>query len=188
MKKITLFIGILCFGAIMVSAQSKKVDLSASEITWLGKKVTGEHTGNISFKSGFLIVDNNVLEGGEFDVDMNSITCTDIDNADYNAKLVGHLKSDDFFGVEKFPTSKLKLTNVVAEDNMYKAEGELTIKGKTHKLAFDVKQDGTTFKGKVVIDRTKYDVRYGSGKFFDNLGDKMIYDDFELDFKVVILK
>ncbi|MBK3517590.1 YceI family protein [Carboxylicivirga marina] len=187
MKKITSAIAMLAF-VVAVSAQSKVVDTSLSQITWLGKKVTGEHTGNISLKSGSLKMDGKKLKGGEFVVDMNSITCSDIDNKDYNAKLVGHLKSDDFFGVEKHALSTLKLVTVTPNGTDYKIGGELTIKGKTHPVSFDVTQNNGVFAGKLMVDRTKYDVRYGSGKFFDNLGDKMIYDEFELSFKVVLVK
>lgn len=188
MKRITLLIAAFTFILTSAIAQEKQIDINSSKITWLGKKVTGEHTGHIKFKSAKLKWDKKNLKGGMFEVDMNSITCTDIENQDYNAKLVGHLKSDDFFSVDKYPLSVLKLTKVEGSKNGYKAEGNLTIKGKNHPVAFDIKQDGNVLKGKITIDRTKYDVRYGSGKFFDNLGDKMIYDDFELMFKVMLFK
>ncbi|MCG8579527.1 MAG: YceI family protein [Bacteroidales bacterium] len=188
MKKSVLFIAISMFASVGILAQTKTVDVKTSDITWLGKKVTGEHTGKISFKSAKLEMQDKKLVGGEFVVDMSSITCTDIENEDYNAKLVGHLKSDDFFGVESYPVSKLKLSKVKANDNGYDVHGDLTIKGKTHPVSFTVTNSGNTFEGKFMVDRTKYDVRYGSGKFFDNLGDKMIYDEFELAFKVVVMR
>jgi polyisoprenoid-binding protein YceI len=188
MKRTIFLFGILMFVSGTLLAQNKSVDTKLSNITWLGKKVTGEHTGNIALKSASLEVQNKKLVGGEFVVDMNSITCTDIENDDYNAKLVGHLKSDDFFGVEKHPVSKLKLNKVEAAGDDYNVHGDLTIKGKTFPVNFKVSNNDNIYKGKLVIDRTKYDVRYGSGKFFDNLGDKMIYDEFELMFKIVVLK
>lgn len=188
MKKVTFLIAAVLFTVFSVTGQETQVDVNSSKITWLGKKVTGEHTGHIKFKSANLLLDGKKLKGGMFEVDMSTITCTDIENEEYNAKLVGHLKSDDFFGIEKHPVSQLKLTKVKSIDTGYKVEGDLTIKGNTHPINFDVKQDGNVFVGKVTVDRTKYNVRYGSGKFFDNLGDKMIYDDFELTFKVTLLK
>ncbi|WP_430811996.1 MULTISPECIES: YceI family protein [unclassified Carboxylicivirga] len=188
MRKVSLLIATFFLIVPFSKAQVKQLDTKSSTITWLGKKVTGEHTGYISFKSGSLKMKNNQLVGGEFTVDMTSITCTDIENKDYNAKLVGHLKSDDFFGVDKHPTSHLKITKVSGKDSKYNVKGELSIKGKTHPIAFDVIKEGHSFTGKLVVDRTKYDVRYGSGKFFENLGDKMIYDDFELNFKVHVTK
>lgn len=188
MKRLSLMIGVLFIVMGIANAQSKQVDTKMSQVTWVGKKVTGEHTGNISIKSGTLQMNDKKISGGELVIDMNSITCNDLENADYNSKLVNHLKSDDFFGVAKYPDSKLVLTKVTNGDSGYTIEGDLTIKGTTHPTKFKVTQNGHVFEGKLVVDRTKYDVRYGSGKFFDNLGDKMIYDDFELTFKVVALQ
>ncbi|MCU4156513.1 YceI family protein [Carboxylicivirga sp. A043] len=188
MKKGTLLLAILTFVAVTLSSQTKKVDIALSEIIWTGEKVTGEHTGKIAFKKGKLEMTDKKIVGGEFVIDMNSITCSDIENKDYNTKLVGHLKSDDFFGVETYPESSLKLTKVTSNGDKYDVKGDLTIKGKTHPVSFKVSNSGNTFEGKFKVDRTKYDVRYGSGQFFDNLGDKMIYDEFELAFKVVVLK
>ncbi len=185
MKLLTL---LAAFAFIMgtASAQEKQLNIETSSINWNGKKVTGEHSGTISFESGSLTFKGKKLTGGEFAVDMSSITCTDIENEEYNKKLVGHLKSDDFFGVEKFPTSKLVLTSVKKKGDSYTITGDLTIKEKTNPVEFEAKVDGSSFKGTMVIDRSKFDVRYGSGTFFDNLGDKTIYDDFELQFNVIV--
>lgn len=185
MKVLTL-IAAFVFLVATSQAQDKQIDIEKSKITWNGKKVTGEHSGHIHFKSGSLQFKGNNLTGGEFGVDMSSITCTDIENEEYNAKLVGHLKSDDFFGVDKFPTSKLVLTSVKKKGDSYSIKGDLTIKDKTNPVEFEAKANGSTFTGKMVIDRSKFDVRYGSGTFFDNLGDKTIYDDFELQFDVKV--
>lgn len=188
MKKGTFVLAALLMCVFTLSAQNKPIDVKLSKVSWLGKKVSGEHSGNIAFKSGSIITDGKKLKGGEFVIDMNSITCTDIENEDYNAKLVGHLKSDDFFGVASYPLSTLTLTEVKANGDAYEVKGDLLIKGKTHVVTFPVTQSGIIFSGTVSIDRTLYDVRYGSGKFFDNLGDKMIDDVFELNFKVALLK
>nr|WP_319400649.1 YceI family protein [uncultured Carboxylicivirga sp.] len=168
-------------------AQSKKIDVKKSSLEWTGKKVTGEHMGNILFKSGELVFKDGKLSGGEFEVDMTSITNTDLTDAEYNKKLVGHLKSDDFFGVEKYPTSTLKIKTIHQKGNEYHVVADLTIKGKTNPVEFSVMDSDDVYDGVITIDRTKYDVRYGSGKFFDNLGDKVIYDEFTLAFKVVTL-
>ncbi len=188
MKRLSILVVALIMVMGLSNAQNKQVDVKLSKVTWIGKKVTGEHTGGISFKSASLEMKDKKLVGGVFVIDMTSITCTDLENQDYNAKLVNHLKSDDFFGVQKYPESKLVLTKVTHTDNGYNVVGDLTIKAATHPISFDVTQMGNTFEGKLVVDRAKYDVRYGSGKFFENLGDKMIYDEFELKFKVIPLK
>lgn len=185
MKKILLTL--LVVGLVgAVSAQKKEVDTNISNITWLGEKVTGEHSGNISFKSGQLKYNNDKLVGGELLVDMQTITCTDIENEEYNKKLVGHLKSDDFFGVDKHALSTLKVKSVKGNSDAYDITADLTIKGKTHPVTFSAKQQGNKLTGSMKVDRTLYDIRYGSGQFFDDLGDKMIYDEFTLTFSLVV--
>jgi polyisoprenoid-binding protein YceI len=170
--------------ATMATAQTKKIDPSKCTVNWLGKKVTGQHTGTIKIKEGSLIFKTSKLKGGSFTVDMNSLTSTDL-QGEYLGKLNGHLKSEDFFGTEKFPTSKMVFTKVVDKGlGKYAVTADLTIKDVKNPVQFDVLVKGNTATGKIVIDRTKYGIKYGSGSFFDNLGDKAIYDDFELDIKL----
>lgn len=169
-----------------------KVDAAASTVAWLGKKVTGQHNGFVKIAKGTLVSDGKTIKTGSVEVDMNSITDTDM-QGEYMEKLVGHLKSDDFFGVAKFPTAKLDITSVTLKSgNDYEVKGKLTIKGKTEDVTFPatIKSDaaGVTADAVIKIDRTKYDVRYGSGKFFENLGDKAIMDEFELTVKLVAKK
>ncbi|WP_163708114.1 YceI family protein [Mangrovibacterium lignilyticum] len=170
-----------------VQAQTLKVDASKSTITWLGKKVTGEHSGTIEVKSGELTLDGNAIAGGEFVVDMTSLKNTDLTDPEWNGKLIGHLKSDDFFGVETYPEAKLVITKKAAfSGNKATVTGDLTIKSTTKPVTFDVTQDGKTYKAEITIDRSEYDIRYGSNSFFDNLGDKAIYDDFYLTVSLVL--
>ena len=168
-----------------VYAGSQKVDASKSSVKWLGKKVTGEHFGTISVKEGYL--DSS---GGKVVIDMNSMLVEDIKDSGMNAKLLGHLKSDDFFGVSTFPTSELLVTKVENKGNSHTFSGNLTIKGITHPASFtatSVKSGKTTtYSGTLTIDRSKYNVRYGSKSFFNDLGDKTIYDEFTLDFNLVV--
>ena len=159
-----------------------KVEVKANESTvaWKAYKVTGSHTGTVELKSGDLLFDNGTLKGGEFVVDMTSITCTDLEG-EYKQKLEGHLKSDDFFSVASHETSKLVFTDIKASGkNSYEVTGDLTIKGITKPVTFDVSVYGSKATATLKIDRAQYDVRYGSGSFFDNLGDKTIYDEFDL--------
>lgn len=158
---------------------SKSVNVSESSISWLGKKVTGKHFGSVSLQSGELIMEDGVLVGGSFTIDMTSITVEDIQGT-YADKLLGHLKSDDFFGVDNFNTAQLVFTNVSQNNGIYTITGDLTIKGKTAPITFDASLSDDNASAEIVVDRTIYDIRYGSGKFFDNLGDKAIYDDFTL--------
>ncbi|MEJ8801451.1 YceI family protein [Pontibacter sp. H249] len=165
-----------------------------SEIKWNGKKVTGEHYGAISLKSGNLTVDKNKVTGGKFVIDMNSITVEDIKDAEYNGKLVGHLKNDDFFGVDKFPTATFEIKSLApiakaaAGKPNYKVNGLLTIKGITKPVQFPatitVKDGVATAKADVTVNRAQYDVKYGSETFFGSLGDKAIMDDFTVSFNV----
>jgi len=158
-----------------------KVDTDASSVQWTGKKVTGQHEGTIKLKEGALEFDKGSLVGGSFTIDMTTIVCTDLDEGT-GAKLVGHLSSDDFFGVPNHPTATFVITKVAsaATKGAYEVTGDLTIKGITHPLTFEAQVDKNSAKATLVVDRTKYDIKYGSGSFFDGLGDKMIYDDFDL--------
>lgn len=192
-KAIIAFTLTLLMTGIMVDAQSLKLDTQKSGIVWTGKKVLGSHNGKISFISGNLTQSGRSYSGGEFVVDMKSITCDDISDAGTNAKLVGHLKSDDFFGVETYPTAKLVIKSGNSKgNNLFEFSGDLTIKGITQPVKFDAVltpgTQGVEFSGKLTVDRSKFDVRYGSGSFFQNLGDNMIYDQFELDFKALLAK
>ncbi len=178
----TIALSFLAFTATtLASAQTKKIDASKSNITWVGKKVTGSHEGNIKFNEGTLDFKGSKLTGGKFVVNMTSIIVTDLKPGEGKEKLEGHLKADDFFGTEKFPTGTLVFTKVAAKQNgLYSVTGDLTLKGITKPVTFDLIVKGTKANTALVIDRTKYDIKYGSGSFFDNLGDKAIYDNFDL--------
>lgn len=162
-------------------AQTKTISPSNAQIIWEGRKITGKHDGTINLKEGSLTFASNKLTGGSFIVDMPTLTATDLSGSSLE-KLNNHLKSDDFFGVDKYPVSKIVFKRVTDKGNSnYAITADLTIKDITNPVEFDVKISGSTATGKLVIDRTKYDIRYGSGSFFSNLGDRAIYDDFSLD-------
>ncbi len=171
-------------------AQSFKVDNASSKLTWLAKKATGEHSGNVKVSEGTFVIDGTVLKSGSFTIDTKSITVTDVTDAATNGKLLGHLKSEDFFSTEKFPTSTFVITSAKkASGNQYNLTGKLTIKGITNEVSFPAAIDVTgkklTAKAKITIDRTKYDIKFRSKNFFENLGDKVIYDDFDIDVALV---
>lgn len=169
------------------------VNTSESYIGWKAYKVTGQHFGKVLLKSGDLKFDNGQLVGGEFEINMHTIKVEDI-QGEWADKLTGHLKSDDFFGVTKYPTAKFVITQVISRGTpgSYKIVGNLTIKETTKSIKFnaDVKEDGgkTVATADIKIDRSDYDIRYGSGSFFDNLGDKTIYDEFDLSVNLVVGK
>lgn len=186
MKKNVLSLALaIVFGASAtastpIDGEKKEVKTKESKVTWKAYKVTGSHTGTVDLKEGALMFDGDKLTGGEFVVNMASLISTDLEG-EYKGKLEGHLKSDDFFGVETHPTSKLVFTKVKASGkNSYEVTGDLTIKGITKPVTFDVSIYGSKATATLKVDRAEYDVRYGSGSFFDNLGDKTIYDEFDL--------
>ncbi|WP_367770941.1 YceI family protein [Flavobacterium sp. WC2421] len=179
LKSIALAL-VVVLSTVSVSAQTKKVDAAASTINWVGKKVTGQHNGTVNLKDGALVFKGAKLVGGTFTVDMTSLTSTDL-SGEYQGKLNGHLKSEDFFGTEKFPTSTLVFKKIGAKaKNVYTVTADLTIKGITKPVTFDIAVNGNTATTAFNVDRTKYDIKYGSGSIFDNLGDKAISDEFEL--------
>ncbi len=170
-----------------------KVDAKASTFNWLGKKFTGEHNGTIGVQSGSLVVNGGKLSGGEFTIDMKSIKCLDLTDAGYNAKLIGHISSPDFFDVAKYPTATLKITKATAKTAInYDITGNLTINGVTQPITFPavvtVAKDATTATAKFEVDRTKFGSKYGSKSFFESIGDKVIYDNFQVDVKIVAAK
>ncbi|WP_316817762.1 YceI family protein [Pedobacter nyackensis] len=166
-----------------------KVDVAQSTLTWLGKKVTGSHNGSIALQSGNLLFDGKKLSGGNFVIDM-----TTIKDADKSARLEGHLKADDFFGTDKFATSTFVIKKIAAAGTQVNVTGDLTIKGVTNSITFPANvvwnADGsiTATADKIIVDRTKYGIKYRSKGMFPDVGDKMIYDDFELAIKLVAKK
>ena len=176
----TIVIALLvAFGT--VNAQTKKVDVAKSSINWLAKKVTGQHEGTVNLKEGNLIFKGKKVVGGNFTVDMTSMTTTDLKAGQGKEKLDGHLKSEDFFGTEKFPTSTLVFKTIAAKSaGVYTVTADLTIKGITDSVTFDLATTANTASANVKINRTKFGIKYGSGSFFDNLGDKAIADEFDL--------
>lgn len=181
-RLITAAAPVLIFSMVSFTTIKKNVDVKASTVEWTGKKITGSHTGNIELKDGFLnLTEEGQLTGGAFVMDMTSIVVTDL-SGEYKTKLENHLDSEDFFGVENFPTSKLVITEVAPkEGDLYTVTGDLTVKGKTESVSFDMEVKNNSAKAQVVIDRTKFGIRYGSGSFFDNLGDNTIHNNFTLD-------
>jgi polyisoprenoid-binding protein YceI len=169
------------------------IDTQASEITWKAYKVTGSHEGTLAVQDGQLDFKEGQLTGGTFVIDMNSIDVTDIDGQGA-VKLEGHLKSQDFFGVEAHPTAAFTITKVVNRGTPgdYRITGDITIKETTKEIRFNaqvVEQEGNyVATADLKLDRTDFNVRYGSGSFFENLGDKTIYDEFDLNIKLVTKK
>ncbi len=160
--------------------QRFKIVPAQSNIEWVGSKVTGTHNGTIAIKQGELLLSEGTLAGGSFVVDTTSIKITDITDPETNAQFAGHLASDDFFSIDKFPEATLEIISVKGNH----VDGYLTIKGITHPIAFDaaieVKGDSLTATAKIIVDRTLYDMKFRSGNFFLNLGDTLIYNDFDL--------
>jgi len=193
MKKL-LFLPLL---ALLVMAAkvptTYKIDTQNSVVVWTGYKVTGKHTGTVKIQNGTVSTDNGVLTGGSFDIDINSITCTDLEG-EYAGKLVGHLKSDDFLGAATHPKATFVITKAIPQDTKgnYKILGNLTIKETTKEVKFFAnvaEANGmVNASGKITIDRSEFNMRYGSGSFFDGLGDKTIYDEFDLQVSLVAKK
>ncbi|WP_461305046.1 YceI family protein [Aureisphaera sp.] len=184
MKK-TLKVLLIAIIATSFAAFTPPVDkvwkVQESTITWVGKKVTGQHTGTISLKEGYIKMNDDRIVGGNFIIDMTSLQVTDLKAGRGKEKLEGHLSSDDFFGVAEHPTARLVIAGSSKTGNSYAVEGSITIKGVTQPISFTMDMNGKTANAKVSIDRTKFGIRHGSGSFFDNLGDKAINDMFDLD-------
>jgi polyisoprenoid-binding protein YceI len=160
-----------------------------SQIDWTGRKVTGAHNGTIGIEEGNFIFNDGKLVGGNVVINTASIKILDVTDPATNEQFAGHLASDDFFSIEKFPFANLEIISAKQQsNNTYFLEGNLTIKGITHLVGFEVavadNKNAITLTGKLVIDRTKYDIKFRSGNFFVDLGDTLIYNDFDLDFNI----
>lgn len=166
-----------------------KIVSANSQIDWTGRKVTGAHNGTIGIKEGNFILNDGKINGGNIIINTSTIKILDVTDPATNAQFAGHLASDDFFSIEKFPTATLDILSVKEISNStYHLEGNLTIKDITHLVGFDAKVENSRneikLSGKLIIDRTKYDIRFRSGNFFTDLGDTLIYNDFDLDFTI----
>jgi len=194
MKNLVFLVAVVAFIGFAFTnpneENSYKVDKENSTLVWKAYKVTGSHAGTITLSEGELKFKKGVLKSGSFKIDMTTINVTDLEG-EYKGKLEGHLKSPDFFDVANNPTAKFVTTSVTATDkaNSYNVTGNLTIKNITNEISFVANVDDS--KAPIVttasmkIDRSKFDVKYGSNSFFDNLGDKAIYDEFDLEVKLV---
>lgn len=180
-----LFIGFLIASFGVIQVNKKEVDIVKSRLEWHASKVTGKHFGTIQLKSANLLFDKKKPVGGDFVVDMNTIVCDDL-KGESKGKLERHLNSDDFFGVATYAESAFKITKITEiSKNMYKVSGKLSIKGISLENSFVMNFTENNAQGTLIIDRTKYDIKYGSGSFFDNLGDKAIHDNFEI--KIILV-
>lgn len=174
----------------VVVADLNNVDTASSVLTWKGTKPTGAHNGVVMLKDGDLLVEEGILKGGEFVIDMSTITNKDMEGSEGAGKLEGHLKSADFFDVATFPTSKFVITNVEDKGDKLHVTGNLQLKDVTKSITIPATvttENGvTTFKSDVFnINRADFNVKYGSKSFFDNLKDKFIDDMMEMSFTVV---
>jgi polyisoprenoid-binding protein YceI len=170
-----------------------RVNAEASTVTWNATKVTGEHSGTVGIQNGYISVTEGELVAANILVDMQSIACTDLEG-EWGAKLVGHLNSEDFFHVSEHKTSSFTLRDIAplaqAEgDATHSVTGDFTIRGITKSVTFtaNVTENGSqlTIAGTAVLDRSQFDVKYGSGSFFDDLGDNLIHDNFTVGFNLV---
>ena len=187
-----LLVSILLMG-LNLSSQVQ-MDLSKSSIKWIGKEITTkEHFGALKFSKAQLEFNGDVLTGGEFTVDMTTLDVQDLSGGG-KQRLEGHLRSDDFFSVDKHQTSYLKINEVLppelsrieADNNSFEVSGELTIKGITHPIVFTLKPvSDQSYVADLTFDRSDYNVRFRSGSFFENLGDKLILDDIKLEVTLV---
>ena len=188
MNKTIAFCSAAAFALIATfgQAQSYKVNTDASTLEWEGGKITGStHTGLIQLTEGYFQLTDGAFTIGQFTMDMTSMSNTDL-GGEYGDKLMGHLKSDDFFAVATYPEATLEILSSTAfKDGRATVKANATITGHTEEVSFDVVQNGDAFDAELVLDRSKFDVRYGSDSFFDNLGDNVILDDFTMRIHLV---
>ena len=188
----TKYIILTCFlTSFLLGGNEEKtytVDLNKSKLRWVAKKLTGSHWGNIYLKSGIVKIKNNLPISGEFIVDMKTIEVMDAKESIWGKKLQSHLHSKDFFDTENYPEARLSIKRVAMRNGRFMIDADLTIKSIMHPIEFVCEifqSDGlASARGKVEIDRTLYDVTYRSARYFPNIGDRIIYDIFTVDFEI----
>ena len=189
MKKLTIltfFLMSFLFGES--KEKTYTIDLNKSKLRWVAKKLTGSHWGSIRLKSGIVKINNNLPIAGEFIVDMKTIEVMDTKESIWGKKLQSHLHSKDFFDTENYPEAKLSIKKVTMRNGKFIIDADLSIKSIMHPIEFfcEIFQSGdlASARGKMEIDRTLYDVTYRSARYFPNIGDRMIYDIFTVDFEI----
>ncbi len=186
----SIVVSTLISGVVLAAPKKLEVNVKESKLTWIGKKIGGQHNGIINIQSGYVQLDGKKISGGEVVVDMKTLKNLDLTDPEYLKKLTDHLNSDDFFATEKNPTAvlKFKSSKETGKDKL-EVTADLTIKGKTNKVTFPAELmwhgDLLHVKGSMVVDRTNYDIKYKSAKFFSDLGDKVINDEFEVGFEIM---
>ena len=185
MKSIKIFIisvfALTFFG--FTQKITKKVNVETSVIIWTGYKVTGQHEGNIKLKKGVLLFENEILTGGNFIIDMTTINTTDLQGGAKN-RLDGHLKNEHFFDVDKHKTAAMTFKDVKPNGNSYLIIADLTIKGITKEISFNMTVSENLATANLKIDRTKFNINYKSASLSNILKDKAIYDEFDLRVKL----
>ena len=167
---------------VVSSAFAADVDLKNSSLTWRGSKVTGKHHGKVPLKSGSVEFKNGKIASGNFVADLSAFTIEDL-KGEWAGKFIKHMKSEDFFEVSKYPTAKLKIKSVKKN----KAIADLTVKGKTNEVKFDIKETKGVYSGVLKFDRTKFDMIYGSKNFFKSIGDKAIDNEVKVEFSFKLI-
>ena len=184
---------LLSFTSVKHGDGKYTVDASKSSVEWIGKKLTGKHMGSLTLKSGEIVIGGHGISSANFDIDMTTIKCTDM-TGESAEDLENHLKADDFFGTKKFPIASIVLVGASPitdgkDGHNFSIKGNLTIKEITNEVTFPatvtIGDKQVEVKAKVVFDRTKWGIKYKSKSVFDDLGDKFIYDDIELNINLV---
>ena len=187
MKKIC----IILLMSLLIPSAIFNIEDKKSTIKWRGTKSTGSyHEGLILVENSFINIKDNKITGGQININMNSITCTDIEDSQSNQYLIDHLKNDDFFSVDKFPNAYLTIVSIEYEkNNNYLIKADLKIKNETHPIEFianiQINKNAAIATGKIEIDRSKYGIKYKSKTWYPDIGDRFINDIFELYFNLV---
>ncbi|RMZ48725.1 YceI family protein [Candidatus Marinimicrobia bacterium PRS2] len=191
-----LFKGIIICSALatlITASDTLYINVDSSVIKWTGRKVTGEHSGTLNLSDGFVIWNGKSIAGGKITFDMTSIHNTDIESREWKEKLEKHLMAEDFFFVDSFPNAilEIKYHHQIVDDKTGQTNqiiADLTIRGITHEINFPINiyhtKSNFYAEGSIDIDRTLFNINYKSGTLFDNLGDRMIYDNFTIQFSL----
>ena len=178
--------------SIILPKGEYQIDKTKSVVRWIGRTPVKFHDGTIDIQEGNFSVDDNGILNGNIIIDMESINCTDLSGGGKKS-LEEHLMNDDFFSVNKFKTSKINISSEMKPNNgLMDFKGSLEIKNISNPISFKSSINKTpegkyTASSKLTFDRSMYNVKYKSKSFFDDLGDKFINDDIEIELEIITL-
>jgi rhodanese-related sulfurtransferase len=171
------------------------VDPNRSAVRWIGRNLLNQHNGTVGIASASLAIDQERLVGGNAVMDMESIHCEDIEDPSLASMLISHLRTDDFFLVDSFPTAEFNLESAEPIPDATPGSpnanlvGSFTLRGQTQPLQFPatlgLNEEAIALQAHFDIDRVLWGSKYGSGRIYESLGKHIVNDRISISFQLI---